>query len=246
MTLSLPLSRRRAVVRCVLSRSRFAFLIMLTALAGIACSGPVHAAVDLPAPEVDLAAAPAVDGEAPRAEVVLAGGCFWCTEAVFEQLNGVADVVSGYAGGHKDEANYQQVSAGLTDHAEVIHVTYDPTVISYGTLLRVFFSVAHDPTQVDRQGNDIGRQYRSAVFYADADQKRVAEAYIAQLNSAGVFEKPIATRLEPLTHFYPAEDYHQDYARLHPTQGYIRAVAMPKVEHLHEMFPDLLKPGTSE
>ena len=189
---------------------------------------------------------PVADGEAPRAEVVLAGGCFWCTEAVFEELEGVNDVVSGYAGGAADDADYQQVSAGLTDHAEVIHVTYDPSVISYGTLLRVFFSVAHNPTQLNRQGNDIGRQYRSAIFFADADQKRVAEAYIEQLNAAGVFDKPIATRLEPLGKFYPAEQYHQNYARLNPNQGYIRAVSRPKVEHLHEMFPDLLKPDATE
>ena len=246
MTPPRPVLRRCAAVFRVPARTRLGVLIVLTAFAGFACNRPLHAAVDLPAPEVDLVAAPAADGEAARAEVVLAGGCFWCTEAVFEHLNGVSEVVSGYAGGAADDAEYQQVSAGLTDHAEVIRVVYDPTVISYGTLLRVFFSVAHDPTQVDRQGNDKGRQYRSAVFFADADQKQVARAYIDQLDAAAVFEQPIATRLEPLTTFHPAEDYHQDYAEHHPNQGYVRGVALPKVAKLQKQFPDLLKPDPTE
>ena len=219
---------------------------MLAAFAGIACNRPLHAAAELPPPAVDLAAAPAAEGEPARAEVVLAGGCFWCTEAVFEQLNGVTEVISGYAGGPQADAEYQKVSAGLTDHAEVIRVVYDPSVISYGTLLRVFFSVAHDPTQVNRQGNDIGRQYRSAVFFAGDEQKRVAEAYIAQLDAAGVFSKPIATRMEPLTVFYPAENYHQDYAVLNPNQGYVVGVALPKVAKVRKHFADLLKPDPAE
>jgi len=214
---------------------------MLAAFAGFACNRPLQAAAELPLPEVDLVPVPVAEGEAARAEVVLAGGCFWCTEAVFEQLHGVSEVVSGYAGGPKADADYQKVSAGLTDHAEVIRVVYDPSVISYGTLLRVFFSAAHDPTQVNRQGNDIGRQYRSAVFFADDDQKRVAAAYIAQLDAAGVFAKPIATRLEPLTVFYPAEDYHQDYVELNPRQGYVVGVALPKVAKVRKHFADLLK-----
>ncbi|MEM6853686.1 MAG: peptide-methionine (S)-S-oxide reductase MsrA [Planctomycetota bacterium] len=180
--------------------------------------------------------------EEPQSAVaVLAGGCFWCTEAVFEKLEGVSNVVSGYAGGNEDDANYQAVSNGLTDHAEVIAITYDPAVISYGRLLRIFFSVAHNPTHLNRQGNDIGRQYRSAVFFANDDEKRVAEAYIAQLTEAQVFDDPIATTLEPLTRFYPAEDYHQDYAELNPRQPYVAAVALPKVEKLRKQFPELLK-----
>lgn len=217
--------------------------VMLGAvLSVVACSGPLQAAVDVPAPDVDLVADPPAQDEGTQAQVVLAGGCFWCTEVVFEELRGVGEVVSGYAGGSKDDADYQKVSAGLTDHAEVIRVSYDPSVISYGTLLRVFFAVAHNPTHVDRQGNDRGPQYRSAVFYDGEEQKRVAQAYIAQINAAEVFDKPIATRMEPLTVFYPAEDYHQDYARLNPRQGYVAGVALPKVEKLHKQFADLLKP----
>jgi len=219
---------------------------MLAACAGFACSGPLQASVELPAPTIDLAAATPPEGEAARAQVVLAGGCFWCTEAVFEQLRGVTEVVSGYAGGPESDAEYQKVSAGLTDHAEVIRVVYDPSVVSYGTLLRVFFSVAHDPTQVDRQGSDIGRQYRSAVFFADLEQKQVAAAYIAQLDAEGIFERPIATRLEPLAAFFAAEQYHQDYAALHPSQGYVAGVALPKVAKLRRQFPELLKPAPAE
>lgn len=217
-------------------------MMLVAALSAVACSGPLQAAVDVPPPEVDLVAQPPAEGEAAQAQVVLAGGCFWCTEAVFEELRGVNEVVSGYAGGTKGDADYQKVAAGLTDHAEVIRVSYDPSVISYGTLLRVFFGVAHNPTHVDRQGNDRGRQYRSAVFYDGAEQKRVAQAYIAQIDAAEVFDEPVATRMEPLTVFYPAEDYHQDYARLNPRQGYVAAVALPKVKKLHKQFADLLKP----
>ena len=224
-----------------LARLRVGALSLAAACAGFACNQPLAAAVELPPPAVDLDAAPAPEGEAARAEVVLAGGCFWCTEAVFEQLNGVSEVVSGYAGGANDDANYQQVSAGLTDHAEVIRVVYDPTVISYGTLLQVFFSVAHNPTHVNRQGNDRGPQYRSAVFFADDDQKRVAEAYIAQLTAAEVFDDPIATRMERLTVFHEAEAYHQDYVEHNPRQGYVAAVALPKVDKVRKLFADRLK-----
>lgn len=213
--------------------------MLLTCFAGFACSRPSHAATDLPAPTVDLEVE-ATD-EPQAAVAVLAGGCFWCTEAVFEKLQGVSNVVSGYAGGTEDDANYQAVSNGLTDHAEVIAITYDPAVISYGQLLRVFFAVAHNPTHINRQGNDVGRQYRSAVFFANDDEQRVAEAYITQLNEAGVFDAPIATTLEPLARFFPAEDYHQDYAEQNPRQPYVAAIALPKVEKLRKQFPDLLK-----
>lgn len=217
-----------------------AVLMLLTCFAGFACGRPSHAATDLPEPETDLAVENA-EAQAPPAVAVLAGGCFWCTEVVFEKLEGVSTVVSGYAGGAADDANYQAVSAGLTDHAEVIAITYDPAVISYGQLLRVFFAVAHNPTHLNRQGNDIGRQYRSAVFFANDDEKNVAEAYIKQLNEAGVFDKPIATTLEPLTRFFVAEDYHQDYAVLNPNQPYVAYTALPKVEKLRKQFPELLK-----
>jgi len=173
--------------------------------------------------------------------VVLAGGCFWCTEAVFRQLRGVRSVVSGYAGGSAASANYRAVCGGDTGHAEAIEIRYDASQCTLGQLLKIFFSIAHDPTQLDGQGADIGTQYRSAIFFADAEQKNVSEAYIRQLNSAGVFSKPIVTTLEPLERFYPAEAYHQNYAALNPGQPYIAGVAAPKVSTLRENFSDKLK-----
>lgn len=192
---------------------------------------------EFPAPEYD----PPVS--VPRAEAVLAGGCFWCTEAVFRELDGVQAVVSGYSGGSAETADYQAVCTGRTEHAEVIQIAYDPAKVSYGQLLRVFFAVAHDPTQLNRQGNDIGSQYRSAIFYADAQQKEVAERYIAQLGRAGVYTAPIVTRLEPLADFFEAEAYHQNYAALNPGQPYIQAVSTPKVEKLRAYFGEALKPA---
>jgi peptide-methionine (S)-S-oxide reductase len=176
-----------------------------------------------------------------RGEAVLAGGCFWCTEAVFRRLQGVDEVVPGYAGGAADAANYKAVCSGRTGHAEVIRISYDPKLISYGQLLKVFFSVAHDPTQKDRQGNDVGTQYRSAVFPADAAQRQVAEAYIRQLEAAKVFNGPLATTIEPLEAFFLAESYHHNYAELNPGQGYIQFVSMPKVGKLERYFVDKLK-----
>jgi peptide-methionine (S)-S-oxide reductase len=190
-----------------------------------------------PDPERDIAAAHARTEQT----AVLAGGCFWCVEAVFKELAGVLEVTSGYAGGTADTADYRTVCSGTTDHAEVVRVRFDPTRISFGQLLKVFFSVAHDPTQLDRQGNDHGRQYRSAIFYADEDQKEVAEAYIRQLSDAGVFTAPIVTRLEALKAFYVAEDYHQDYAARNPSQPYVAYVAAPKVEKLRAYFADRLE-----
>ncbi|MGQ0621425.1 MAG: peptide-methionine (S)-S-oxide reductase MsrA [Panacagrimonas sp.] len=174
--------------------------------------------------------------------VVLAGGCFWCVEAVYRQLDGVLSVVSGYAGDQADSANYEAVCSGRTQHAEVVKIDYDPARISFGRLLKVFFTAAHDPTQLDRQGNDRGRQYRSAVFYATEDQKRVTEAYVRVLDAAGIFRSPIVTRLEPLATFFPAETYHQDYAQRNPHQPYIAGVSMPKVEKVRTYFSDALKP----
>jgi peptide-methionine (S)-S-oxide reductase len=198
----------------------------------MACERPAHATTDLPKPATDLAA----PKDQKQATAVFAGGCFWCTEAVFERVIGVNDVVSGYTGGAADTANYERVCQGDTGHAESIRITYDPSKISYGELLRIFFTT-HDPTTRNRQGADHGTQYRSAIFYETQDQKRVAEAYIKQLDDAKTFgDKPIVTTLEPLKGFYVAEAYHQNYARQHPNQGYIQAVAMPKVEKLLEHF----------
>ena len=189
----------------------------------------------VPDPLVDLAVAE------DRGEAVLAGGCFWCTEAVFRRLRGVEDVVPGYAGGAADVANYKAVCGGRTGHAEVIRISYDPKQVSYGQLLKVFFSVAHDPTQKDRQGNDVGTQYRSAIFPADEAQRRVAEGYMRQLEAAKVFNGPLATTIEPLEAFFLAESYHHNYAELNPGQGYIQLVSMPKVGKLERYFTDKLK-----
>jgi peptide-methionine (S)-S-oxide reductase len=163
---------------------------------------------------------------------VLAGGCFWCVEAVYKNLQGVSSVKSGYAGGSAETADYETVSTGTTDHAEAVEVLYDPSRISYGQILKVFFSIAHDPTQLNRQGPDTGRQYRSAIFYADDAQKRVAEGYIGQLNKARVFDKPIVTEVVPLGAFFEAETYHQDYAARNPLNPYIVFNAQPKVRKL--------------
>ena len=172
---------------------------------------------------------------------ILAGGCFWCVEAVLKELNGVLEVTSGYSGGTAQTADYDAVCSGRTGHAEAVQVRFDPSRISYGQLLKVFFSVAHDPTQLNRQGADQGTQYRSAIFYADDEQKRVAEAYIRQLNEAGAFDAPIVTQVVPLEAFYEAEAYHQDYAARHPMQPYILFTAAPKVTKLRKNFADRLK-----
>ena len=174
---------------------------------------------------------------------VLAGGCFWGVEAVFEALNGVKDVVSGYAGGSKISANYHVVSQGTTGHAESVKITYDASKIWYGQLLKVFFAVAHDPTQLNRQGPDEGPQYRSAIFFNGPEQKTVAEAYIAQLNDARVFPRRIVTTVTTLDAFYPAEAEHQDFVRRNPWNPYVLANDKPKIEHLAQDFPSLLKPG---
>jgi peptide-methionine (S)-S-oxide reductase len=172
---------------------------------------------------------------------VLAGGCFWCVEAVYKQLDGVSDVTSGYAGGSRETADYEAVCGGRTDHAEVVEVRFDPRRVSYGRLLKVFFSIAHDPTQRDRQGADVGRQYRSVIFYADDAQKRVAEAYIKQLDAALVFDAPIVTEVVPLEAFYEAEPYHQDYAERNPWNPYIAFTAAPKVKKVRQYFADLVR-----
>jgi methionine-S-sulfoxide reductase len=178
----------------------------------------------------------------PTSQAVFAGGCFWCTEAAFEQLDGVLDVTSGYAGGSQETADYKTVCSGTTGHAEVIRITYDAARIRYEQLLDVFFD-AHDPTQLNRQGNDVGTQYRSAIFYASDAEKQAAEAKIRQLTETKKFPRPIVTTLEPLTAFYPAEDYHQDYARLNPDQPYIQAAALPKACKVREKHSGLVRKG---
>ncbi len=190
-----------------------------------------------PDPAQDIA--PNADGS-PQS-VVLGGGCFWCTEGVFVKLDGVLDVTSGYAGGTADTANYEAVCSGMTDHAEVIRVRFDPARLSYGQVLKVFFAVAHDPTHLNRQGNDMGRQYRSAVFYANEEQRRVAETYIQQLTEAKAYAEPIVTTLEPLEAFFEAELYHQNFVARNPAQPYVAAVALPKVKKLEKSFAAKLK-----
>jgi len=170
---------------------------------------------------------------------VVAGGCFWGIQAVFQHVKGVISATSGYAGGSAKSAEYELVSTGETGHAESVKIIYDPSKITYGQLLRVFFSVAHDPTQLNRQGPDEGTQYRSSIFYGTEEQKRIAEAYVAQLDKSKVFQRPIVTQILALKAFYPAEAYHQDYAALHPNNPYIMYNDAPKVAHLREQFPDL-------
>jgi peptide-methionine (S)-S-oxide reductase len=198
------------------------------------CRIPIR---NFPDPKADMPLSPSP----VEKTAVLAGGCFWCVEAVFRELRGVIAVRNGYAGDSAATANYRTVCSGRTNHAEALEVRYDASQTTFGQLLKIHFSVAHDPTQLDRQGNDMGRQYRSAIFYADEEQKRIAEAYIRQLNEARVFHDPIVTTLEPLDAFYVAEDYHQDYAARNPQQPYIVYVAQPKVDKLRENFADRLK-----
>lgn len=184
-------------------------------------------------------AAPALDEstQAHSETAVFAGGCFWGVQGVFQHVKGVQRAVSGYAGGAADTARYERVSAGDTGHAESVQVTFDPTQVSYGSLLQIYFSVAHDPTELDRQGPDSGTQYRSALFVQSPEQQRVAQAYIAQLDAAHVFGKPIVTRLEHDKNFYPAEDYHQDFLTEHPAYPYIVVNDLPKVAHLKQLYP---------
>jgi peptide-methionine (S)-S-oxide reductase len=191
-----------------------------------------------PDPEVDVLAPRGGDVET----AVLAGGCFWCVEAVYQQLDGVLNVTSGYVGGSEATADYQTVCSGTTNHAEAVQVRFNPNRISFGQLLKVFFSVTHDPTQKNQQGPDVGRQYRSAVFCLDREQQEVAEKYIAQLDSAGVFAAPIVTEVAMLDAFYPAEAYHQNYASQNPGQPYIVYHALPKVKTLTQHFGGMLRP----
>jgi peptide-methionine (S)-S-oxide reductase len=226
--------------RILRSAPRIVLVMALLALAGLVIrSYPVGAdgAKVLPAPAVD-----APPGQATSAVVVLAGGCFWGVQGVFQHVKGVTSAVSGYAGGDKRSANYEIVSSGTTGHAESVQVTYDPRQVSYGRVLQVFFSVVHDPTELNRQGPDTGTQYRSAIFPASAEQAQVAKAYIAQLDQAHAFKKAIVTRIEPDRSFYPAEAYHQDFLTRYPTHPYIAINDIPKVEDLKRILPDLYRP----
>jgi peptide-methionine (S)-S-oxide reductase len=197
-------------------------------------AGAAETGTALPAPAKDL---PRANDGRPQT-IVLAGGCFWGVQAVFQHVKGVESAVSGYSGGSEATAHYEMVGSGRTGHAEAVKVTFDPQVVSLGQILRIFFSVAHDPTQRDRQGPDIGPQYRSAVFSSDPAQLEVIRSYIAQLDAAKVFNERIATRIEPMKGFYPAEAYHQDYLVLHPTSPYIVFNDLPKLEELKRLFPD--------
>jgi peptide-methionine (S)-S-oxide reductase len=189
-------------------------------------------AVVIPAPALD---SPKAAG--PMQTAVVAGGCFWGVQGVYQRVRGARQVLSGYAGGAKETADYETVSRGSSGHAESVEIRFDPKELSYGEILQIYFSVAHDPTQLNRQGPDVGTQYRSAIFYADESQKRIAEAYIAQLDRAKVFRRPIVTKLERLTGFYPAEDYHQDFLLKNPNYPYIVINDLPKIASLKRVFP---------
>lgn len=211
----------------------------LTAAAGLVAALALASAS--PSAFPDPAKDSHVSGSVPPQTAVLAGGCFWGVEAVFEQVKGVSDVVSGFAGGNQFTAHYSVVSTGATGHAESVKITFDPATITYGQLLKVFFAVAHDPTELNRQGPDEGTQYRSSIFYANDEQKAIAEAYIQQLNSAHVFVKPIVTTVAQLKGFYAAEDYHQDFIAHHPDYPYVVVNDLPKLRALKAEFPELLK-----
>jgi peptide-methionine (S)-S-oxide reductase len=210
-----------------------ATLLLVTAYAGRPAAAREDAVV-IPPPAMDKP----LNGEGTQT-AVLAGGCFWGVQGVFQHTKGVVSAVSGYAGGAKDDAVYETVGSGRTGHAEAVQIRFDPTQISYGKLLQIYFSVVHDPTQVNRQGPDVGTQYRSTIFAANDDQKKIAQAYIEQLNAAKVFPKRIATTIETGMPFYPAEGYHQDYLTLHPYQPYIAYNDIPKVENLKKMFAEV-------
>lgn len=205
----------------------------MASLCGASCAvgAGAGAGEKLPVPLEDIP----LSQTSQQKQAVFASGCFWCSEAVFEQIPGVVSVLSGYAGDSQDTANYETVSSGQTNHAESVQISYDASKVTYGRLLQVFFST-HDPTTPNRQGPDTGRQYRSAIFYANDDEKRVAQAYVKQLETAKSFSRPIVTTFEPLKQFYPAEQYHQDYAKLNPFQPYIQRYAIPKAEKAKKLF----------
>ena len=216
-------------------RSFDSILLLGSMIFLLALSGKAAPISPIPAAKVDAPVA----SSAGKDTAVFAGGCFWGTQAVFERLKGVIQTTVGYSGGSADTATYRQVITEKTGHAESVEVVYDPARITYGQLLRIFFSVAHDPTQLNRQGPDVGTSYRSAIFYSNDEQKRIATAYIAQLNAAKVFPGPIITEVTPLKAFYRAEDYHQDFALKNPGNAYIQICDLPKIDALKAQFPEL-------
>ena len=219
-----------------MSRALLAILVTSLFIAMPACNAVTAVAGSaLPNPVIDAPLA-TTKGEQTA---VIAGGCFWGVQAVFEHVKGVISVSAGYSGGSADTAHYEMVSGGNTGHAESVRIKYDPSRISFGQLLKVYFAVAHDPTELNRQGPDTGTQYRSAIFYSSAEQQRIADAYIAQLNKAGVFKRPIVTQVVALKAFYEAEGYHQDYAVNHPNEPYIAINDLPKVAELRKQIPEL-------
>jgi peptide-methionine (S)-S-oxide reductase len=213
-------------------------LVAWTAFRALGARSPETPRTPFPAPAVDAALA----STSSKQTAVFAGGCFWGVQAVFEHLKGVSSATSGYAGGYVKSPSYESVSLGVTGHAETASIAYDPSQLTYGQLLMVFFSVAHDPTQWNRQGPDTGSQYRSAIFYTNAEQKRIAQAYIAQLDAAKVYSRPIVTKVEPFRGFYPAESYHQEYLKNNPDNPYIVYNDLPKLENLKKDFPALYRP----
>jgi len=216
--------------------ARVSAVLLWVTLGGVAaCNAGERSAVAVPSPVSDAALATAKSEQT----AVIAGGCFWGIQAVFQHVKGVIKATSGYSGGAANTAEYERVSNGDTGHAESVKVVYDASKITYGQLLRVFFSVALDPTELNRQGPDTGSQYRSVIFYGNDEQKRIAESYIAQLDQAKVFARPIVTQVVPLRAFYAAETYHQNYATLHPSNPYIVFNDAPKVTHLQQQFPEL-------
>jgi len=217
------------------AKRRMNAIVALSAVGALVVFASAQGTMQLPDPKVDDAVAAAKAMQT----AVFAGGCFWGVEAVFEHVKGVTQVVSGYSGGSADTAKYDTVSTGRTGHAESVRISYDPSRITYGQLLKVFFSVAHDPTELNRQGPDSGTQYRSAIFFSNDGQKRVADAYIAQLQAARVFSRPIVTQVVPLKAFYAAEPYHQHYLARHPDQPYIVINDLPKIANLQRYFPSL-------
>ncbi len=217
------------------SASRLLTMLFGSILATTACSAKASSSTPIPAPAVDETRASAPG----RQTAVFAGGCFWGVQAVFQHVKGVVSATSGYSGGSIKNPGYELVSSGETGHAESVQVVYDPSQLTYGELLRVFFSVAHDPTELNRQGPDEGTQYRSVIFFSNDEQKKIADAYIAQLDQTKVFPHRIVTQVVPLKAFYAAESYHQNYATLHPDNPYIMYNDAPKVEHLKQQFPDL-------
>jgi peptide-methionine (S)-S-oxide reductase len=223
--------------------AKLASPLRLAALIGVVAAGVLLWHQPLLGAEAPVIIAPPTldnpKAAGPAQTAVLAGGCFWGVQGVFEHVRGVQKVVAGYAGGERSTAQYETVSSGTTGHAESVKITFDPAVISYGQILQIAFSVVHDPTQLNRQGPDAGTQYRSAIFYADDGQKRIAQAYVSQLDQSHAFARPIVTRVDPLKGFYAAEDYHQDYLIHNPTQPYIAYYDLPKIENFRRTFPEL-------